>query len=171
MSKLPPRRSTFAVVPRWRAQAALLLVLASGCERADAPRSTSPAATAARTPAERAPGAFDDAPDLAALHQAIAERAQERWLQGRATVRRSLPDDRDGSQHQRFLLDVGDGRTVLVAHNIDLAPRAPVRTGSLVGFRGAFVYNAKGGVLHWTHHDPAGRRAGGWLEVGGRRYE
>lgn len=174
MSKLSPRWSTLAAVTAvtaWRAVATLLLVLAAGCERADAPRSTPQTATVARPQAELAPGNIDDAPDLAALHQAIAERAHDRWLQGRAKVRKTLPDDNDGSRHQRFLLDVGAGRTVLVAHNIDLAPRAPVHAGALVGFRGAFVHNDKGGVLHWTHRDPGGRRAGGWLEVGGRRYE
>ena len=171
MSKLPPRWSTLAAVTAWRAVTTLLLVLAAGCERAAAPRSTPQAATVARPQVELAPNNVADAPDLAALHQAIAERAHDRWLQGRALVRKTLADDNDGSRHQRFLLDVGGGRTVLVAHNIDLAARAPVAAGTLVGFRGAFIHNDKGGVLHWTHRDPSGRKPGGWLEVDGRRYE
>jgi uncharacterized protein involved in type VI secretion and phage assembly len=108
-------------------------------------------------------------PNLGALRRAIADRAHDRWVQGSARVKKLLPDDNDGSRHQRFLLAV-DGGTVLVAHNIDLAPRAPVQAGVVVGFRGEFVWNDKGGVLHWTHHDPKGK-PGGWLEVGGRRFE
>ncbi|MHC5012257.1 MAG: DUF3465 domain-containing protein, partial [Planctomycetota bacterium] len=40
-----------------------------------------------------------------------------------AEVVKVLGDDREGARHQRFLLAVGSDLTVLVAHNIDLAPR------------------------------------------------
>ena len=85
-------------------------------------------------------------------------------------VSRLLPDDRDGSRHQRFLLRLEGGQTLLVAHNIDLAPRVPLEPGDAVRFRGQYEWNDRGGVVHWTHHDPDGRRAGGWLEHDGRRY-
>lgn len=157
--------------------AAIWLLALPGCEApapasvvAKAPRSTkAPRSSAAprRAPDRAAPDRA--APDLAALRAAIADRAHERWVQGSATVLKVLPDDLEGSRHQRFLLRV-DAGTVLVAHNIDLAPRAPVAAGALVGFRGSFIWNDKGGVLHWTHHDPKGR-PGGWLEVAGRRFE
>src|SRR5690606_40882002 len=42
---------------------------------------------------------------------------------GTGVVTRILSDDNDGSRHQRFILEGGGGRTLLIAHNIDLAPR------------------------------------------------
>ena len=42
-------------------------------------------------------------------------------------VKRLIPDDNDGSRHQRFVLQLSDRQTLLMAHNIDLAQRVPVR--------------------------------------------
>ena len=85
-------------------------------------------------------------------------------VEGVGIVERILPDDNDGSRHQRFILRLRDGRTVLVAHNIDLAPRLRgLDRGDTVAFYGEFEWNANGGVIHWTHHDPAGKHVGGWL--------
>ncbi len=95
-----------------------------------------------------------------------------RQARGSGTVVRILPDDNDGSRHQRFILELASGRTLLIAHNIDLAPRiASLRTGDTVEFYGVFETNDRGGVIHWTHHDPQGRHEGGWLLHEGRRYE
>ncbi len=92
-----------------------------------------------------------------------------------ARVARTISDDNEGSRHQRFILAVEDEGaprgTILVAHNIDLAPRVPVEAGDIVGVYGQYEYNEQGGVVHWTHHDPGGRRAGGWIELDGVRYE
>lgn len=86
-------------------------------------------------------------------------------------VIRILSDDTEGSRHQRFILQV-PGRTLLVAHNIDLAPRIPnLRVGDVVTFSGVYEPNDKGGVIHWTHHDPRGKRAGGWLRHNGQVYQ
>lgn len=89
----------------------------------------------------------------------------------RARVSKLLPDDDDTPRHQRFLLGLSDGSTVLVAHNLDLAPRVPVDKGSIIRAFGEFEWNEKGGVLHWTHKDPKRRHPDGWIEVDGRRYQ
>ena len=95
-----------------------------------------------------------------------------RQAEGSGTVVRVLPDDNDGSRHQRFILQLANGRTLLIAHNIDLAPRIPgIRKGDTVEFYGEFRSNPRGGVIHWTHHDPQGRHPGGWLRHKGRTYQ
>ncbi|MBB6428553.1 DUF3465 domain-containing protein [Algisphaera agarilytica] len=83
-----------------------------------------------------------------------------------------LPDDNEGSRHQRFLVEVDHTDiTIKVAHNIDLAPRVPAREGDRLIFKGEYEYNDLGGALHWTHHDPKKWRPGGWIEHEGKRYE
>ena len=107
----------------------------------------------------------------AELLEAFRERRSNQWVEASARVRRLLSEDRKGSRHQRFLVEVAGGQTVLISHNIDLAPRVPVVVGSEVRFRGEYEWNDRGGVVHWTHHDPARRQTGGWIEHQGRRYE
>lgn len=89
-----------------------------------------------------------------------------------ATVARVLKEDSDGSRHQRFSIETPGGHRVLVAHNVDLAPAVDgLRKGEPITLHGEFEWNAKGGVLHWTHRDPAGRHENGWIEYQGRRYQ
>lgn len=94
-----------------------------------------------------------------------------RMVSGTGTVVRLLDDDRDGSRHQRFVVRLANDMTVLISHNIDIASRVPVAPGATVHFRGQYEWNSQGGVVHWTHHDPDGHHAEGWLEVDGRRYD
>jgi hypothetical protein len=106
------------------------------------------------------------------LRAAFEQRRSDVQVEGRGTVERVLPDDNDGSRHQRFILRLAHGQTVLVAHNIDLAPRIEgLRAGDEVRFYGEYEWNPQGGVLHWTHHDPKGIHPGGWLEHRGKRYQ
>jgi Protein of unknown function (DUF3465) len=105
---------------------------------------------------------------------ASAFRDQRSGLQvsGTGVVDRVLSDDNDGSRHQRFILRLSSGQTLLVAHNIDVAPRiAALEEGDTVAFNGVYEWNAKGGVVHWTHRDPSGQHEAGWLKHNGETYQ
>lgn len=116
--------------------------------------------------AQRAPQGTD------AVSEAYANQASGVQLSGQGTVSRLLDDDHDGSRHQRFILRLDSGQTLLVAHNIDLAPRIDsLAVGDTVDFNGVYEWNDRGGVLHWTHHDPQGEHEPGWLRHRGRTYE
>jgi uncharacterized protein DUF3465 len=119
-------------------------------------------------PAREAPAGDDG---VASLLAAARDRRVDAVVTVRAPVIRLLPDDRAGSPHQRFLLGIGGRLTVLVAHNLALAPRVPVAAGDTVTVRGEYEWTPKGGVLHWTHDDPAGRHRTGYVELHGRRYQ
>jgi uncharacterized protein DUF3465 len=93
-------------------------------------------------------------------------------LTAKAVVERVLADDNSGSRHQRFIVRLGSGQTLLIAHNIDIAPRVEgLAPGDTITFSGIYETNDKGGVVHWTHRDPSGRHAAGWIELRGHRYQ
>ncbi len=100
-----------------------------------------------------------------ALLTAIESRASGTQVSGSGVVTAILRDDTKGSRHQRFIVSIPTGQTVLIAHNIDLAPRIDsLRMGDEVGFYGEYEWNNKGGVIHWTHKDPKGHHVAGWLK-------
>ena len=107
-----------------------------------------------------------------ALTAAFESQQSNVQVRGSGRVTRILADDNDGSRHQRFILELASGQTVLVAHNIDLASRvAGLKAGDLVQFNGEYEWNAKGGVVHWTHHDPQGSHVDGWIKHNGQTYQ
>lgn len=105
------------------------------------------------------------------LQQVYERRDAGAWIEGVGIVRRLLTDDHDGSRHQRFVLDMRNGQTLLIAHNIDLADRIPLGMGDKVEFRGMYEWNDHGGLVHWTHHDPMGIEEGGYIEFRKTRYQ
>jgi len=107
-----------------------------------------------------------------AISSAFNEQRSGVQVAGEGVVSKLLPDDNDGSRHQRFILTLSSGQTLLVAHNIDLAPRiTSLREGDSVAFNGVYEWNAKGGIIHWTHLDPGGRYEAGWLKHAGQTYQ
>ncbi|BDD87478.1 DUF3465 domain-containing protein [Desulfofustis limnaeus] len=106
------------------------------------------------------------------LEQAYETKRSSLQIAGRGEVMKLLTDDLQGSRHQRFILQIPTGLTLLVSHNIDLAPRLDsLQVGDTIEFFGVYEYNDKGGVIHWTHHDPQGRHPDGWLKHRGRTYQ
>lgn len=138
-----------------------LVCVAGGCTAAPAPSATQPDS------GSQAVSGSDEV-----LARAFEERERDLRVEGQGVVRKVLPDDARGSRHQRFILELGSGQTLLVAHNIDLAPRvAGLREGDEVLFSGEYEWNPEGGVIHWTHRDPRGRRTPGWLKHKGKVYQ
>ena len=106
------------------------------------------------------------------IEKAFKDKESDLQVGTEGTVSRILPDDNEGSRHQRFILELYSGHTVLISHNIDLAPRIDgLKVGDRVSVYGEYEWNPQGGVIHWTHHDPASRHEGGWIERNGVRYE
>jgi hypothetical protein len=111
------------------------------------------------------------AKNLIAKYRVIISKALTYEMTGKGHVIRLLPDDLSGDRHQRFIIELASGQTLLIAHNIDIAPRVdPIAVGHLVQFKGEFIWSEKGGTVHWTHHDPAGKHTAGWLKCGGKIY-
>ena len=107
-----------------------------------------------------------------AIENAFANRISNQQVAGQGTVVKILSDDTDGSRHQRFIVKLQSGQTLLMAHNIDLAQRIhSLREGDTVSFYGEYEWNPKGGVIHWTHHDPQGRHPAGWIKHDGQSYQ
>ena len=83
---------------------------------------------------------------------------------GTGVVVSILSDDLDGSRHQRFIIELKSKQTLLISHNIDLAPKINgLSLNDQIEFFGEYEWNDKGGVIHWTHHDPNGIHVAGWL--------
>ena len=94
--------------------------------------------------------------------------SHDSWIEDRGLVVRLLNDDREDGGHQRFVVRLAGGQTLLVAHNIALAGRVPLGVGDRVSFRGVYEWNEQGGLVHWTHRDPLGEGEAGFIRFRGR---
>jgi hypothetical protein len=102
---------------------------------------------------------------------AQANRSRKVELTVTARVLKMLPEDTQGLPHELFLLRMDNGTTIKVAHDTKVAPRVPLQEGDLVRIHGEYIWNEKGGVIHWTHHAFGGRHEGGWIDFNGQRYQ
>lgn len=110
-------------------------------------------------------------PDDSLSHFAKTQQSDIQVLvQGKVT--QILSDDQKGTPHQRFIIELSTGQTLLIAHNIELAPRVEnLRTNTTILVYGEYEWNQQGGVIHWTHHDPNQQHEDGWIEYQGKKYQ
>ena len=124
-----------------------------------------PGGRSAETGLQAAASAVERAPDL-------SREASGTALRVAGHVQRLLADDRDGSPHQRFIIVTDSGISLLIAHNIELAPRLDgIAVDDRVEVLGEYEWNEKGGLIHWTHKDPRGKHIAGYIDWQGRRYQ
>lgn len=102
------------------------------------------------------------------LENLIRNRQSDEIITISAKVINILADDVKGDKHQRMILKVGKN-TLLLAHNIDLAPRVPAKKGDTLQIRGEYEWNEKGGVIHWTHKSNSSH-ANGWIKLNNKKY-
>lgn len=106
------------------------------------------------------------------VQQAFANKESEIQVRGRGVIINVLKDDLKGARHQRIIVQVAQDQTILIAHNIDLAPRIDtIKKDEKISFWGVYEWNTKGGIVHWTHHDPQKRHIDGWLKYHGKIYQ
>jgi uncharacterized protein DUF3465 len=121
------------------------------------------------TPSSRSAAAPRADDTLAAAFESHRSNVQ---VQGGGSVSKVLSDDNEGSRHQRFIVRLASGQTVLIAHNIDLAGRvSSLKPGDPVEFYGEYEWNERGGVVHWTHRDPQHGHVDGWIKHNGHTYQ
>jgi hypothetical protein len=150
-----------------------LVALVSWISREYTSRSNSSPASDPRSPGESVETIPDaDARSGAdAILAAYEDRRSGLMVRSSGEVQSLLADDVVGTLHQKFIVRLPNDHTVLISHNIELAPRVPLKRGDRVDFRGQYEWNNRGGVVHWTHHDPRGRHEEGWIDHDGTRYE
>ena len=106
------------------------------------------------------------------FQDAFARRISDIQVEGEGTISKLLPNDTGGIRHQKMIIALNSGQSILLAHNIDLAGKIdPIRLGDSIAFKGEYVWSEKGGLVHWTHHDPKGHHVGGWLKYNQKIYQ
>ena len=116
-------------------------------------------------------GSSDAGTDNASVENAYQHKQSDVQVSGHGKVVKLLSDDAQGARHQKFLVRINAQQTLLFAHNMDLAAKIPLQVGDEIMFTGEYVYNPKGGIIHWTHLDPHGHHPSGWIMLHGNKYQ
>jgi hypothetical protein len=113
--------------------------------------------------------------DNAAIENDYAERRSVVEVTAEGVVTAVLPDDAGPSgPHQRFIIRLAGAaqtQTLLIDNNVTVGQRVPVTVSDDVTIHGEYIWNDQGGLIHYTHHDPAPGHEGGWIERNGVRYQ
>lgn len=113
---------------------------------------------------------IDLSPDNTEFEKAYKGHSKKVELSVQGTVVKLLNDDTKGSQHQKFIIKINN-RSILVANNLDISKKVPVRAGDEVTIKGEYIWNEKGGVIHWTHRDPHKQHSDGFIYHKGKLYK
>ncbi len=113
---------------------------------------------------------LDVTPDNTEFDKAYANHAQKAMVSVKGQIRKILSDDNKGSRHQKFIITV-NGKSVLIASNMDLVKKIPIDVGDEIVIKGEYIWNEKGGVIHWTHRDPRHQHPDGFIYYKGKLYQ
>ncbi len=86
------------------------------------------------------------------------------------TVIELLADDTQGLPHEKFIVRLSNGATVLCVFNLDMGQRIPLKVGDIVDLGGQFKWTNVGALMHWLHADTQNRRPDGYVDLNGKRY-
>lgn len=112
-------------------------------------------------------GTGDDSKVVAA----VESRRRLDFVEGSGmVVVKLLPDDRNGLQHQKWVVRLSNGKTMQAVYNLDMCEYVPLKVGDVVAMGGQFIWTNQGALLHWLHYDPRQRRSDGYVELNGKVY-
>ena len=105
------------------------------------------------------------------VEEAFEKKISDVPLTIEGKVAEILADDSDETPHQRFIVQIHGGHTVLVSHNLERAYRVPVKIGDAIEVHGNYKWNKYGGLIHKTHHDDRGVHEDGWINFAGLKHD
>ena len=100
-----------------------------------------------------------------AAKEAYLNKYSDLFLKVEGEVVNILSDDTEGVPHQRVIIITSEGQTLLISHNLNLAPRVSLQPGIMLRIYGEYRWNPKGGLIHKTHGSQKKGDPHGWIEV------
>lgn len=99
-------------------------------------------------------------------------RANHINVNGFGHVIKVFSDKTKSPIHQRFVIKLDDGQTLIIMHNIDVGKRINnLRVNDPIRFFGEYVWHKRGGVIYSTHKDPSHHHENGWIFRYGKKYD
>jgi hypothetical protein len=102
--------------------------------------------------------------------EAFEQKLNDVPLTAEGKIVEVLPDDTDETPHQRFVIKLETGNTILIAHNLERAYRVPVKIDDEIEVHGTYKWNKYGGLIHKTHHDERRVHEDGWINLVGKHH-
>ena len=104
---------------------------------------------------------------LEQLKQVMNSGANRPQILVNGVVEKILPEDKSGSPHQKYMINVSGIRLQIVS-NLEFG-RAPIKVGTSVQVCGEYL-RVGSGMIHWTHFDPHGGHPDGYTIVNDKLY-